>query len=61
MIYPQAWKTAKGILLRKPSKPNYSMAKAYRVISLLNYMGKIKTKVKRTLEFFVRRAEDNGK
>jgi hypothetical protein len=26
---------AKGILLQKPKKPNYTLVKAYRVISLL--------------------------
>jgi endonuclease/exonuclease/phosphatase family metal-dependent hydrolase len=26
-LHPQAWKTAKGILLRKPNKPDYSMVR----------------------------------
>src|SRR5579871_2963489 len=34
-VYP------KGILLRKPNKPNYSIPKAYRVISLLERLGKV--------------------
>jgi len=38
---PCTWKTAKGILLRKHGKPTYSVAKAYRVISLLNCLGKV--------------------
>jgi hypothetical protein len=40
-IHPGAWKTAKGILLRKPGKPIYTVAKAYRVISLLKCLGKV--------------------
>jgi hypothetical protein len=38
---PCTWKAAKGILLRKQGKPTYSVAKAYRVISLLNCLGKV--------------------
>jgi ribonuclease HI/endonuclease/exonuclease/phosphatase family metal-dependent hydrolase len=38
---PKIWKQATGIILRKPGKPDYTMPKAYRVISLLNCMGKI--------------------
>jgi len=34
-------KVAKGILLRKPNKPDYTAVKAYRVISLLNCLGKL--------------------
>lgn len=44
-LHPQAWKTAKGILLRKPNKSDYSIVKAYRVISLLNCIGKVVEKV----------------
>lgn len=40
-FHPCTWKTAKGILLRKQGKPTYSVAKAYRVISLLNCLGKV--------------------
>lgn len=39
--HPCTWKAAKGILLRKQGKPTYSVAKAYRVISLLNCLGKV--------------------
>jgi hypothetical protein len=38
---PCTWKTAKGILLRKHDKPTYTIAKAYRVISLLSCLGKV--------------------
>jgi ribonuclease HI len=43
-VHPQTWKTAKGILLHKPNKPNH-LIKAYRVISLLNCMGKVIEKI----------------
>lgn len=39
--HPCAWKTAKGTLLRKQGKPTYTIAKAYRVISLLSCLGKV--------------------
>ena len=39
-LHPQVWKVAKGILLRKPNKPYYKAVEAYRVISLLNCLGK---------------------
>src|SRR5699024_4561619 len=41
IIHPPVWKVAKGILLRKPNKPDYTAVKAYRVISLLNCLGKV--------------------
>jgi ribonuclease HI len=44
-IHPQAWKTAKGVLLRKLDKPDHTLVKAYRVISLLNCLGKVVEKV----------------
>ncbi|KAI1002599.1 hypothetical protein K3495_g5599 [Podosphaera aphanis] len=37
---PTCWREATGIILRKPGKPDYSHPKAYRVISLLNCLGK---------------------
>ena len=42
---PPTWKIARGILLRKQDKPNYSIPKAYRVISLLECLGKVVEKV----------------
>ena len=39
-VHPPVWKTARGILLRKQGKPDYSEVKAYRVISLLNCLGR---------------------
>lgn len=37
----RAWKTVKGIMLRKPNKIDYILVKSYRVISLLNCLGKV--------------------
>ncbi|QKX53974.1 uncharacterized protein TRUGW13939_01054 [Talaromyces rugulosus] len=44
-VHPGAWKTAKGILLRKPGKPDYTQVKAWRVISLLSCLGKVVEKL----------------
>jgi hypothetical protein len=43
--HPCTWKTAKGVLLRKQGKPTYTIAKAYRVISLLSCLGKVVEKL----------------
>jgi hypothetical protein len=40
-VHPGTWKTAKGVLLRKPNKSRYTIAKHYRVISLLKCLGKV--------------------
>ena len=39
-VHPDRWKLAKGVAIPKPGKDDYSLAKAYRVISLLNCLGK---------------------
>jgi hypothetical protein len=39
--YPKRWKTAMILALRKPGKPDYTVPKAYRLISLLNTLGKL--------------------
>jgi hypothetical protein len=38
---PTQWRSAKIILLKKPEKDDYSLAKAWRPISLLSTLGKI--------------------
>ena len=43
--YPTIWKTAKGVILQKAGKPNYTIPKAYRVISLLECLGKVVERV----------------
>jgi hypothetical protein len=35
------WKTAKGIVIPKAGKPDYSQVQSYRVIALLDVMGKL--------------------
>ena len=39
--FPQSWRIAKIIPLRKPGKSDYSQAKSYRPISLLATLGKV--------------------
>ena len=39
-VHPEAWKTAKGVLIPKPKRVR-TQVKAWRVISLLNYLGKV--------------------
>ena len=39
--HPRCWKQATGVILKKLGKPDYSAPKAYRVISLLNCLGKV--------------------
>jgi hypothetical protein len=43
--HPKCWKQATGAILKKPSKPDYSIPKAYRVISLLNCLGKVSERI----------------
>lgn len=43
--HPQCWKEATGAILKKASKPDYSLPKAYRVIALLNCLGKISERI----------------
>lgn len=39
--HPKRWKEATGAILPKPNKPDYSVPKAYRIITLLNCLGKV--------------------
>jgi ribonuclease HI len=43
--HPKCWKQATGAILRKNNKPNYGVPKAYRVISLLNCLGKVSERI----------------
>ena len=43
--HPQEWKKARGILLEKGGRRDFSLVRSYRVISLLNCMGKVLEKV----------------
>jgi len=44
-IHLRAWKGAKGVVIPKPNKPDYRVAKAYRGTMLLNCLGKVVGKV----------------
>jgi len=39
--HPKIWKTVKGVVIPKPGKPDYAKVRAYRVISLLDVIGKL--------------------
>jgi len=43
--HPSVWTRASGVVIRKPSKDDYTQLKAYRSISLLCCMGKVVKKV----------------
>lgn len=43
--YPSHWRNSSIIVLRKPGKPNYKVAKAYRPIELLCSIGKLLSSV----------------
>jgi ribonuclease HI len=43
--HPKIWKQATGFILKKSNKPDYSLPKAYRVISLLNCLGKVSERI----------------
>jgi len=44
-IHPRVWKESRGVVIPKPNKPDYGIAKAYWVITLLNCLGKVVEKV----------------
>jgi hypothetical protein len=43
--HPHCWREATGAIIRKPNKPDYTVPKAYRPISLLNCLGKVSEKI----------------
>lgn len=43
--HPKSWREAVGVILPKANKKDYSLPKAYRVISLLNCLGKAFEKI----------------
>ena len=43
--HPQQWRKKIGAILKKPNKPDYSNPKAYRIITLLECLGKISEKI----------------
>lgn len=43
--YPKEWKRARGMLLQKGEKRDFGLVRSYRVISLLNCLGKVVERV----------------
>ena len=43
--HPLCWIQATGAVLQKQNKPDYTAPKAYRIIALLNCLGKISEKI----------------
>ena len=43
--HPLQWQRTIAITLKKPNKPDYTQPRAYRLITLLEYMGKLLEKV----------------
>ncbi len=43
--HPREWKKARGILLEKGGKRDFGLVRSYRVISLLNCIGKVVEKM----------------
>ncbi len=43
--HPKNWRNARGVLIEKPNKRDCTLTKFYRVISLLNYLGKVVEKL----------------
>ena len=42
--HPKQWREAIGVILKKPDRPSHIL-KTYRVISLLNCLGKVAEKI----------------
>jgi hypothetical protein len=43
--HPKCWRQATGAILKKDNKPDYTDPKAYRVIALLNCLGKVSERI----------------
>lgn len=43
--HPKNWRYASEVLIEKPNKRDRTLIKSYRVISLLNYLGKVVKKL----------------
>ena len=47
-FHPECWREGTGIILKKLGKPDYSLSKAYRIITLLNCLDKVAEKIMAT-------------
>ena len=43
--HPKSWKQATGAILQKPNKEDYAIPKSYRIITLLNCLGKVAERI----------------
>ena len=57
-FHPARWKLARGVIIPKPEMNDYSVAKAYRCISLLNCLRKMAEKV--AADLISRHCESSG-
>ena len=49
------WKETTGVILKKPNKPDYAAFKTYRIIFLLNCLGKVAEKIiVKKLDYFAK-------
>lgn len=46
--HPHIWREATIVIIKKPNKPDHSIPKAYRPVSLLNCLGKVLEKIMAT-------------
>ena len=56
--HPLCWRQATGAILKKQNKPDYTAPKAYRIITLLNCLGKISEKIIATRLSFLAETSD---
>ena len=47
-FHPECWREGTGIILKKLGKLDYSLLKAYRIITLLNCLDKVAEKIMTT-------------
>lgn len=47
--HPKSWKVANGVTIPNPGKDDYTKVKSYRVISVLNCLGKVVERVVATI------------
>ena len=56
--HPRCWKEAIGAIIPKPNKPDYRIVKAYRIVALLNCLGKILEKIMATRLAYLAETQD---
>jgi len=56
--HPKCWREATGAIIPKANKPDYRLPKAYRIVALLNCLGKILEKMMATRLSYLAETED---